>query len=373
MDPRELKFANAFNTIRGVGCATLRALQKHFVRFEDAWRASDGALQNASLDPSARAAILAYRPTVHPDRALETLVRENIWTLTEDDPYYPLLLKEIPNPPFLLYAKGERDTLTNIFSSSDENMPLTLGVVGTRKPTGYGISAAEHIVSELAANGVTIVSGLATGIDTKAHQTALDTKGRTIAILGSGMDPSSFFPSENRTLAERITKSNGLLLSEYAPGTPGAKEHFPQRNRIISGLSRGVLVVEANERSGALITARFALEHNRDVFAVPGSIFTPTSHGPLRLIQEGAKLVLSARDIFDEFGWAQENTASAVDESALPSDERLLLEILAEPLDVDAIKQKIQIPTSELIASLSLLELKGKIKNLGNDVYQKIV
>lgn len=364
MDAREIKFLNAFNAIPGVGPVTLRALQDNFGSFETAWQSGDGELENAPLDPQARSAILEHRSRLHPDKEMERLVKERIWILTEEDPLYPSLLKEIHNPPVIIYGRGNPRLL------AEEK--LRIAIVGTRKPSQYGVEATRKIASELVEQSIIIVSGLATGIDTEAHQAALNAKGNTIAVLGSGLDPISIFPPENVRLASRIEEVGSIVMSEYAPGTPAMKENFPLRNRIISGLSNGVVVVEARERSGALITARLALEQNRDVFAVPGSIFTSTAVGPLSLLQQGAKPVTSARDILAEFGidiaQKQEHYRHSWNEN-----EKAILEILEDPLDVDALKQRTKFATGTLIATLSTLELKGVIKNMGNDVYQKII
>ncbi|KKW18658.1 MAG: protecting protein DprA protein, partial [Parcubacteria group bacterium GW2011_GWB1_50_9] len=252
----DVKYLHALASIPSVTGKTLRILAAYFSSFEEAWRADEG------------------------------LIRE-----TDSD--YPLLLAQIPNPPFILYGTGR----ATLFESQ-----IPLGVVGSRKPTSYGIQATETITETLARAGACIISGLALGIDAIAHRTAVEAGGATIAVLGSGIDNESLYPPSNQGLARRITESGGAVISEYPPGTPALKEHFPARNRIISGLSKGILVVEAQEKSGALITARFALEQNRDVFAVPGSIFSLSSKGTNALIQEGAKLVSCGEDILKEYG-----------------------------------------------------------------------
>jgi DNA processing protein len=215
-----------------------------------------------------------------------------------------------------------------------------------------------------------ITSGLALGIDTKAHQTALDSEGSTIAVVGSGLDDSVLFPHENRKLMHRIIDSGGTMLSEYPPFTKARREYFPMRNRILSGLSRGVVVIEAREKSGALITARFALEQNREVFAVPGSIFSPTSSGPNALIREGAKLTMSAKDILDEFGILYQDEARQ--RADVGEVEQTLLVLLEEAHSVDEMKRKLEMQTAEILATLSLLELKGLVRVLGSDIYQKV-
>ena len=365
MDARDIKFLNAFLHIPHVGGGTARLLKKHFTTFEAAWNASDFA-RLASLSPRTQDA-LKSRVRIDPDKAARELIRENIWVITEEDEQYPAILREIPYPPFALFGQGNHEC-KDMFSTA----PFALGIVGTRRPTRYGIEMTEKIASEIAAYGGVVISGLASGIDTAAHRATLDNKGKTIAVLGSGIDRPSLFPKENIRLADKIIASGGTILSEYPPGARARKEYFPQRNRIISGLSQGVLVVEAREKSGALITARFALDQNREVFAIPGSILSPTSQGPHRLIQEGAKLVTSAKDILEEFGIDAAEESTKTFSGALAEKEESLLLLLEEPLGVDMLKQKNASDTASLLATLSLLELKGLIKNLGGDVYQKI-
>lgn len=363
MEEKEILFLNAFNSIPGVGAVTLRALKTHFGSYEAAWRAAESAYSAAHLDPQARAALAERKKLVDPDREMSRVLRWHLWIITEQDAAYPPLLKEIPSPPVLLYGMGEKEALA----------PPVCGiaVVGTRRPTPYGMEATETIAGELTGAGVGIISGLATGIDTKAHKTAVERGGVTVAVLGSGIDSASLFPPENRALAERIAASSGAVISEYAPAAPAVKEHFPMRNRIIAGLAHGTLVVEAREKSGALITARLALEQNRDVFAVPGSIFSPTSTGPNILIREGAKAVRRATDILEEYGVDAEAAARTRHAQSLTAHESALLDGVADPAGIDALKAKTGLPTATLISTLSLLELKGLIRNLGGDVFQK--
>lgn len=375
MNMEELKFLNAFNAIPGVGAVTLRALRDHFGSFAAAWRAADAAYGSAHLDSQAHASLLAGKKSVDPDREMQKLARGDIWTITDEDPEYPAHLKEIFSPPVALYGRGNK----NIFQTKSSGRPnlenaLFIAVVGTRRPTPYGMEAAETITAGLAAAEICVISGLAVGIDAKAHGSALRERGATVAVLGSGIDPDSIFPPENRGLAERIASAGGAVISEYSPGTPAVKEHFPMRNRIVSGLARGTLVVEAREKSGALITARLALEQNRDVFAVPGSIFSPTSAGPNTLIREGAKPVRHAADIMEEYGMEVEAATQRREREiqALTREESALLDILADPADVDTIRTKTGLPIQTLLSALSLLELKGLVRNLGADIFQKI-
>ena len=359
----DLKFLNALNTIPGVGPVTLRALKNHFGTFEAAWHAPESALAGAGLTPRAIQLLLWKRPSLAPDREMERLIKEQVSLITDADTAYPPALKEIPHPPIALYIRGK------FTQQIPEN--ISCAVVGSRKPTHYGLEACESIVTGLAHAGITIVSGLALGIDARAHETALAAAGRTIAVLGSGSDDASLYPRENRGLLRRIIESGGAILSEYPPGTPALREHFPQRNRIVSGISRGVLVIEARIKSGSLITPRLALEQNRDVFAIPGSIFSLYAEGPHRLIQEGAKLVSPAADILEEWGIEYTIKESSAAEG-LGTHEEFLLGLLAEPLSIDDLKNKTKLETSAIVTSLSLLELEGRVRNLGQDTYQRI-
>lgn len=367
MDPRELKFANAFNSIPGVGAGSLRALKNFFGNLEGAWQAGEAALQEARIDSSALHGILWKRASVNPERELEKLIRANLWLISEEDSNFPKTLREIAQPPLLLYGQGDIKLLTAI----NEEKLVAIAVVGTRKPTSYGLEATEVIVRQLVKAGLVVISGLASGIDGKAHAETLANQGKTIAVLGSGIDQPSIFPPENQGLAKRIADSGGIVLSEYTHGTPAVKEHFPQRNRIVSGMSRGVLVVEAREKSGALITARLALDQNREVFAVPGSIFARPSVSPNRLIQQGAKLVTSAEDILEELGLDYAKEKDKNKNQLLSEKEKFILNILEENLTVDQLKERTGFDTATLISNLSLLELKELVRNLGNDTYQK--
>ncbi len=271
------------------------------------------------------------------------------------DKEYPKLLAQIHRPPKQLYCRGNINLLHS----------FCIGVVGTRKLTAYGKEATERIVSELAGNDITIVSGLAMGVDAVAHQTALDNDLPTIAVLGSGVDDNSIYPKVNIKLARDILENHGLIVSEYEPGFHANEKTFPQRNKIISGLSKGVLVVEAPLISGALITTKFAAEQNRDVFAIPGNIFSPNSKGPNMLIQKGAKPVFSADDILGTYYENMElKLETKKDISTKNPAEKKILDILDEKgeLTADEIIRQSELETSQIIAGLSMLELKNKIK-----------
>lgn len=282
-----------------------------------------------------------------------------IRTIYKKDTAYPKLLKETATPPEQLFIRGE--------------IPLRLSmlaIVGSRKPTRYGMEVTEKLIRELAVCAeLCIVSGLAVGIDAIAHKTALACGLKTVGVLGSGIDCVSFFPQENWGLSEKIIEAGGAVISEYPAGTPAMAHRFPERNRIIAGMSQGIVVVEAKERSGALITARLALEENREVFAVPGSIFSLYSAGPNRLIQRGAKLITSAEDILDELNIPVKKADTA---EKLEGNEKLLWELLVEETSVDELVQKTAFSARDALIILSMLELKQCAKKVGGDAWIRI-
>jgi DNA processing protein len=281
---------------------------------------------------------------------------EEIKTLTIEDKNYPKILKKIPNPPKILYIKGDLKL-----------EGPTLAVVGTRRCSNYGKRVTVEIVGQLAESGFMIVSGMARGIDTLAHRTALEKNGKTIAVLGSGVDKESIYPKENIKLAEKIAQS-GAVISEFPPKTPGFKSNFPKRNRIISGLSLGVLVVEGKLKSGALITARCAFAQKRKVFAVPGSIYSPNSGACHFLIKKGAKLVESAQDILKEFNVLKEIKRKEIEGET--EEEKIILSTLKrEALHIDQIIETTNLSPPKVMATLTILESKNKIKNLGGNVF----
>jgi DNA processing protein len=299
----------------------------------------------------------------NPYQEWEKLQKSQIRFITSEDPEYPPLLKEIAYPPLGLYLKGK---------ALDNQNPLILGVVGTRKMSPYGQLVIEKIVKELAAYHFIIVSGLAFGCDTLSHRVTLENNGTTLAVLATGLD--YIFPRSNLGLSQKITQQ-GTLISEFPLGTPAIKYHFPWRNRIISGLSKATLVIEAPEKSGALITANFALEQNRDVFAIPGSLFNKNSLGPNNLIKMGAKLISQTEDILEEYHLAISPTSQIAKTINFDNQlEKEIYEILevSEPLLVDKIIEKVNHKTSEVLIGLASLELKGLIKHLEGDRYSKI-
>jgi len=280
-----------------------------------------------------------------------------IQTLSIEDKNYPKILKEISNPPKILYYLGEIKDKEPCFA-----------IVGTRRYSSYGKQVALEIAGDLAEAGLTIVSGFAPGIDTFAHQAVIEREKRTIAVLGTGLDEKSIYPRSNLKLVNEILETGGCLISEYPPGTPGSKFTFPQRNRIISGLSLGVLVVEAKQKSGALITANFAFSQKRKVFAVPGPIYSSNSKGCHYLIKKGAKLVENANDILKELNLLC--LTPGVKQWGENEEENFILDALKEgALYIDEIIKRTKLPAATVASTLAILEIKGKVKNLGGNVY----
>jgi len=280
-----------------------------------------------------------------------------IKTVSIEDENYPKLLKEIKNPPKILYYLGR--------VKLNENC---LAIVGTRKCSPYGKQVTLDIAGDLAEAGLTIVSGMAPGIDTFAHKSCVEKGKRTIAVLGTGLDEKSIYPKSNLKLAKEILETGGCLISEYPPGTSGAKFTFPKRNRIISGLSLGVLVIEAPEKSGALITAEFAFLQKRVVFAIPGPIYSRTSKGCHYLIKKGVKLVENAKDILKELG--MEMGIEKKELEGETKEEILILGALKEEsLYIDEIIKRTKLPAAKVASTLAILEIKGKVRSLGGNTY----
>jgi DNA processing protein len=351
----------ALNLIPGIGSDTYRRLLHAFGAPEEVYSASLAALEgvvNASIAHAIRAGVdeAAVRPT------LDWLDKDGNHLVTLADADYPRALLETADPPPLLYLKGRRALL---------NAP-SLAVVGSRNATPQGLRDAEAFAAALSANGYCVVSGLALGIDAAAHRGALRGAGSTLAVVGTGLD--IVYPARNRDLAHEIAQ-HGAILSEFPLGTPSRAGHFPRRNRLISGLSRGVLVVEAAAQSGSLITARLAGEQGRDVFAIPGSIHSPLSKGCHQLIRQGAKLVESANDILEELqGFAPpppaENCAPC---AAVPAEYAPILAHLGHaPLDADTLAERGGLTADAVCAILLRMELDGLVAALPGGLYQRI-
>ncbi len=332
----------------------LSLLEQHFGSLREAWTAPLAEVRRAGLDPAAVRAITRWRDAVSPDEEMEKLDRAGVSVLTSNEEAYPARLREIYDYPPVLYRRGE-------LRPEDE---YAVAVVGTRRATVYGKQVTSELAAELAAAGITIVSGLARGVDTIAHRAALDAGGRTIAVFACGLD--MIYPPENERLARDIVTC-GACVSEYPLGMRPRAENFPRRNRILSGLSLGVLVTEAAEDSGAMITARFAVEQNREVFAVPGSVLSPASRGTNRLIQDGAKLVRQASDIMEELNLTSAARQMEMRE-LLPEtgiEAVLLRELGAEPCHIDEVCRRSGLPVAEVSGTLAMMELKGLVKQVG--------
>lgn len=347
-----------FNLVQGVGPVRLARLVERCGSVEHAWNATSNEMAAAGLDQKTMAALHRARTTIDLEAALERVARAGVDLLTIEDADYPGLLAQIEHPPPLLYVRGA-------LAESDR---WALAVVGTRSPTSYGKEATRQLVGDLACSGLTIVSGLAVGIDSIAHEAALEAGGRTIGVLGCGID--IIYPERNKKLAARIVE-NGAIISEYPIGTRPIAANFPPRNRIISGASLGTLVVEAPEESGALITVEFALDQGREIFAVPGSIFNRTSGGTHRLIQNGAALVHRADDVLEALNLmslpVQQEFATILPED--PTEAALMQHLSAEPQHIDVLCRASGMSTAEVSSTLALLELKGNVRHVGNMEY----
>lgn len=357
IDDRELACWVAFSRVPGFGASRIRRLRAFFGALADAWVAPKHQLLAAGLEPALVEQVEAARRR-DPAADLDACRRLGLRVITWDDPDYPERLRVIDYPPAVLFVKG------NLLAVQT----WSVAVVGTRRPTYYGAQVARTLSRDLAASGVTVVSGLAVGIDTEAHLGALDAGGWTVAVLGSGLD--QVYPPKNEALARRIAES-GALVSEFPPGTPPAPQNFPIRNRIISGLSLGVVVVEAGENSGALITAGYAADQGREVFAVPGPITSPQSRGTNRLIQDGAGLVTGADDVLEALKLARLNQQLELRQAAPETELELILVKLLDhtPTHIDDLVRQAERPAGEVGATLALLELKGLVRHIGGQFY----
>jgi DNA processing protein len=361
----------------GLGPTRSRRLVDHFGGVENVFRASLTELEACGLQAVSAQSIGTGKSM---EMAQEEMIRATsagAHILTLDDAEYPPNLKQIYDPPLALYVRGEISVLSQ----------PGIGVVGTRHPTPYGIGMAERLSMDLSVRGLVIISGMARGIDTCAHRGVINAKGRTVAVFGTGVDV--IYPKENKKLSESILAMGGALISEFAMGTFAAPQNFPIRNRIISGLSIGVLVVEAGEYSGTRITSRCALEQNRELFAVPGNVTNKTSWTPNTLIKQGAKLTATWDDIWEELPseiqqkLQQEHalatevpvTASLFGDAELPPHERRILKLLKadEAMQLDEIIEQLEneISSSEIFAALFELELSGKVKQMSGKNFVK--
>ena len=350
-------------SVPGIGNHLFKRLIDRFHLPEAVFQASrHELLEIEGISQRQADAILNYEAPGSIKTELEQADQKGFEIITQADSAYPPLLKEIPDPPPFLYVSGSLD-------GSSKN----IAVVGSRNPTAYGISATQNLCADLTAHGITIVSGMAVGIDTAAHRGALAGRGNTIAVLGSGFN--KIYPSQNRSLFKRISEE-GAVISEFALNTEPEAHHFPIRNRIISGMSMGTIVVEATRRSGSLITARLAADQNREVFAVPGSIQSFKSTGTHALIKQGAKLVENAQDVIEELGAYMDMETPVLRQDGLPShterkppslspEEQPVYDSLSPyPEHIDTLIRRTHIESGKLLSLLLQLELKGIVQQL---------
>lgn len=357
----------SFSKISGLGPVKLYSIFKYFENMKDAWLANpDEFIKIENINQNNVEQIREAKFKINPDKESDLLLKEKITALTLIDDNYPDLLKQMHDPPFVLYYKGlyKKELLKNC-----------IGMVGTRKPSYSGKKSAFNISNDLAKNGITVVSGMAAGVDTESHKGALKVdNGYTVAVLGSGVE--FIYPSSNKNLYYEIMEK-GCIVSEYPPETPPDSWRFPARNRIISGLSKGVVIVEAAEKSGALITADFALEQGKEVFALPGDINNPMSKGPNNLLKQGANIVTEISDIMNVFNWQNnpqvEEIKPNIEILNLNDSEKMIYMLLEDkPQHIDLIISKLSLPLSEISSNLIMLEIKQLIKQLPGKLFVKL-
>jgi DNA processing protein len=356
--PDETAFWVALASDTRIGARSFQKLLARFSTIRAAWTVSERELRAAGLTDPAIAAILSLRTAVNPDEVLRRLRHRDIGVVTCKDSSYPRLLTELPDPPAVLFVRG----------ILPKEM-VAVSVVGSRRATSYGRRVTELLVDSLVDRGVVIVSGLALGIDAVAHEATLQAGGTTIAVLGSGLDRIT--PSSHTALSRAIIAQRGAVISEFPLGTPSFPSNFPVRNRIIAGLSLGTVVIEAAHDSGSLLTAKAALEYNREVFAVPGDIFRETSEGTNTLIAQGAKVVRRVDDILDELSLPARQQAQRARRllPASPVEESILALLSGEPRHIDTLVKVSNMEIAQLHALLMVMEMKGIVKNVGANQY----
>lgn len=350
-----------FSYFYGIGPMRMKAL---IAKFGNVKKAYEGNKQDFQKIMPLKLAdeFIIFRSKFNPSKELELLKKKNIEVISWEDKKYPPQLKDISDPPICLYIKGN-------LKSIDFNNNYFFGIVGTRNPTPYGVQITKKFGSELSRAGFIIVSGMATGIDTAAHKSALENEGKTIAVLGCGVD--IIYPAANRRLYEDIIQNKGLIISEFPPGHLVMKGLFIARNRIIAGLSRGVMIVEGLKDSGALITARYAAEQGKEVFASPGPITSPLSQAPHILLKQGAKLVTSVEDIYEELGLQLIPKKKEDIEMQLNNQEKEIFQALQkESLLIDDIALQTHQPIHQVLDTISILELKNIIEKNSEGKYQ---
>lgn len=356
----DLHYWVALSRCPKLGPTRFALLRRKFATMAEAWQAGRGELAQAGLDNGTVAALIEHRNATDVTATWKEFTALDINVITIADSNYPKLLKEIFDPPAVLYYKGKIDSLHS----------LCLAVVGTRQATPYGQRAACDMVVPIASANVTIISGLAYGIDATAHQAALSAKGKTVAVLANGLD--TVYPTAHRKLADDIISSGGALVSEFPPGVAPLKQNFVQRNRIIAGLASATLVIEGARESGALITARFALESNREVLALPGSIYSEQSFGTNDLLKSGAHLVSAPGDVFNVLGLEPKSVSAGPRRPLLEDEADLLRHLSHEPVHIDELARELAMPVSVLAGKLTALELAGYVQDTGGQRYVRI-
>lgn len=357
----DLKYWLALIRFGKFGPVRIGKLARRFASMKQAFEASASAFLEAGIEPNVAGRFLQERIHLNPEEELARLEASGARAVTIKDDDYPSALKTLFDPPAILFVRG----------SLPEQSRKHLAVVGSRKASGYGKDVARFLIEPLAKAGVVIVSGLAYGIDAHAHHLCIESGGTTVAVLGSGVDNYSIYPSANRALASQILAHGGALISEFPIGTSPLKQNFPIRNRIIAGLCDGTLVIEAAVKSGSLITARAALEAGRDVYAVPGPIHAPLSEGPNNLIKMGAIPVTKPSDILgmDELG----EQATKEKYQPINEDERAILETLGHtPSHIDEVIRHANLSTPTISKTITMLEMKGVIRHDGGQYYSKV-
>ncbi|MBZ5515420.1 MAG: DNA-processing protein DprA [Acidobacteriia bacterium] len=378
MSGEPMQYWLGLTRIEGLGVRTAHALVEHFGSAQAAYMASLTELEACGIPAHIAQAVFAQTGLKEAEKEMAAAAKAQCQLLAYDSPDYPPLLRQLPDPPLVLYVRGDVHVLSQ----------HALAIVGTRRPSAYGSQVAHRLARDLAERQLVIVSGLARGIDSCAHRGALEGKGKTVAVQGRGMD--AIYPSENRKLAEKIVE-NGAIISEFPLGTGPTPENFPIRNRIISGLSLGVVVVEGAEYSGSLITARLALEQNREVFGVPGNITAAQSFGPNQLIKQGAKLVDQWVDVIEEFpaevrkqllppveaseGKSEAPETGTLFEQSLSPEQKAVFNVLRadEATFVDSIFGSVALPPPQILQALLELEMTGLIRQLpGKNFIRKL-
>lgn len=358
-----MKYLHALNKIQGLGPQKMKILLDFFGSSEKIWNADFEDLTRSGIGEALSQKISEERKNIDPDAEFKNLEKENIRAVSFTDENYPALLKEIPSAPSILYIKSDLK-LEELFID-----PM-IAVVGSRKMTSYGKQVAYSFARDLAVSGITVVSGMALGVDAEAHRGAIEGNGRTLAVLGSGLLDKNIGPRNNFELSRRIIRS-GALISDFPPEIPGIPTNFPARNRLMAGLALGTLVIEAAKDSGSLITANLALEFNREVFSVPGPIFSPVSEGTNELIRSGAKVATGVKDVLEELNlekMKEIRKARSIIPSS-PEEEVILKNLSSEPTHIDKLVKLTKLKTSEVSGTLVMMEMKGIIKDIGGQNY----